>query len=274
MTVELYEGCPLGCDGHCACPSYYVSGEARECFIKHTGRLLEGWELIKVKHLPSLSRLAVAAGVNVNEAVRRSDQTVKLAMAFHDAGKLTEPYARGDRANFRHELVGSWLVWSKLRDLHGWRPLIRAAAQAVLLHHEPILMAQIAGAGERGLTLTDIWRRLSGGGKHQRDSIKFLLKGREALLHMLTHAGLENEIINPFDSLPEALPVLEGYQAIAQLVTDARASGSRKVKQRNRLLLGAVLSILVICDYRAAQSREEEASNSPFWRMAMVEFQE
>lgn len=273
MVTELCQGCPLGCREQCACPSYYVFGEAQECFLKHTGKLLEGWDLIRGKYLPSLSRLATVAGVSADEAVSRTDQAIKLALAFHDLGKLTEPYASGDRAQFRHELVGGWLLWSRLGHLTGWRPLVKAVAQAVLLHHEPILMAQIAHAGERGLTLTDVWRRLAGEGKNERRAVQFLPKGREALVNILTQARLEDEVVSPFTSLPNALSVSEGYQAIAQLVTEARASGTRILKQRNRLLLGACLSILVICDYRAAQDRQEEASNRPFWRTAIVEFE-
>lgn len=274
MANSLWADCPLGCEAKCDCPSYYAAEGPRECFLKHTSKLLEGWELIRSKYLPSLSRLAITIGVGANEATSRADQAIKLALAFHDVGKLTQPYASGDRRNFRHELVGSWLLWSRLGSLLGWRPLARTAAQAVLLHHEPILMAQIAQAGERGLTLTDVWRRLEGEGERRRDSVQFLPKGREALVHILRQTSLEEEIIDVFTLLPDALPVSEGYKAIAQLVTEARASGTRLIKQKNRLFLGAVLSILVICDYRSAQSRQEEASQSPFWRMAMVEFGE
>jgi CRISPR-associated endonuclease Cas3-HD len=265
--------CPhnYGCTGlvDCKLPSFYEgkngSREPKECFVQHIELLLNTWiNRLELKYLPSILRICKTIDPVMDSDALNS--LIKAVMIFHDVGKLTDVYKAGRGiGDFRHEFVSSYvfsLVLEKLSTkFHS--ELKTAAIGAVLLHHEPILMGQVGQIHEEKLTATEVWRRLNSTSKDKT----ILLERADETINRLIKGYCGWEVF-----LPQEIVIKELAGFLQQFLTSSRHLGRRKDRIRRRILVGAFLSPLVVCDYAAAVNfRSEDKRISDFWKVAKSE---
>lgn len=120
----------------------FFSQECIEPYLKHiyTAGLI--WDKIYGKYyLKSIQRV-----------LKTNEDLVKLAILYHDLGKLTNEYKEGNRKNFRHELVGAYLAYKLLQENYAFY-----VSLAVMLHHESGILGIYAGEkGESFITLSTL----------------------------------------------------------------------------------------------------------------------
>ncbi|MEM1731452.1 MAG: HD domain-containing protein [Ignisphaera sp.] len=127
------------------CCAYFKENVCIESYTTHIKRSLALWSYLKRYYIKSIKRLL---WIEVDP--------VEIALLFHDVGKLVEAY-RKNRERFRHEIIGSYVVYKVLENL-GFDERTRAVVSlAVLLHHEPLIFsAYISRLGERYITISVI----------------------------------------------------------------------------------------------------------------------
>jgi CRISPR-associated endonuclease Cas3-HD len=112
-----------------------------ESYLKHIYATAIIWERILSKYyLNSVKRIL---GTN--------EDLVRIAILYHDLGKLTKEYREGNRRLFRHEIIGAYLAYKNYNNLY--------LSLAILLHHEPFILGIYAGSiGEKFITLSTLRR--------------------------------------------------------------------------------------------------------------------
>ncbi len=226
-----------------------------EGFDDHVESMLTLWGgLFRRTHLACISRVLALSSEEAEYLVRKM-------VILHDVGKLYIEYQKAitgsgtlNRAEYRHEIVSAYYMYN-LALSTSMNEEDYCAMTAIALHHEPILMGQLARMGEPYLTVTDILRRLrktSIEGKilMDRDGIKLV----EDLLRKYVGINVQ---------LPVEVTVEEVANAMRDIILTTSIKGSTHYKARIRLKTSALLSLLCVLDSWPAHKarREDDGGN-------------
>ncbi|QXJ32141.1 hypothetical protein J5U21_01792 [Saccharolobus shibatae] len=124
------------------CAFFNKEEECIEPYLKHIYTASLIWDKIYSKYyLKSIRRV-----------LKTKEDLVKMAILYHDLGKLTNEYKEGNRKNFRHELVGAYLAYKLLQNDYAFY-----VSLTVMLHHESGILGIYAGEkGESFITLSTL----------------------------------------------------------------------------------------------------------------------
>ena len=210
---------------------------------KHVEVMLKAWESVKEKYIPSIIRAMRAYGVELNR--EDVDRLMKALIILHDSGKgvrLYQDYLAGKAklSGFRHELVSAYYALKILPRIFDEK-IAFIGSLVVMLHHEPILMGQIAELDRDSLSAEVALDKLRNFDGVVPELEEFLKES------FMEHLGVEITV-------PEAFPE-EVVRAVVELSVRARHLPEAG---RFRLIVGALLIPLVLCDYKGAEEREGE----------------
>jgi len=132
------------------CCAFFKDNQCVEPYLKHIYVAGLIWSRIYKKYyLKSVQRVLNS---------KNDNDLVLLAILYHDLGKLTTQYMKGDRKSFRHELVGAYLAYKTHKNNIGLY-----LALAVMLHHESGILGIYAGEkGEDFITLSTLKKVIYG----------------------------------------------------------------------------------------------------------------
>lgn len=212
---------------------------------QHVEAMLAAWEIVKDKYIPSIIRAMRAVGVEFTE--EDAKRFMKALIILHDVGKCSDIYQRylnnGEPLKgFRHELVSAYYTYEILRDVFKNEDVAFVGALVVMMHHEPILMGQISSLGRDELSpevVLDKLRSFNGVVEDTESFIKVMMKEK---------LGVVPEVPSPTRE-----DVLREVIRLSVLARHRPDSG------RLRMVVGALLIPLVLCDYKGAEEREGEA---------------
>jgi hypothetical protein len=131
--------------------SYHVEYDERErkreeCYLEHVILCYEEWERKKRKFINSLvRRFASFCKVEVsNDLIADIENGLRIAIAHHDVGKLSDEYRRGEW--YRHEVISARIVHSILLNSlpqRSYKDLLSAIlSAATYLHHEALQLSR------------------------------------------------------------------------------------------------------------------------------------
>ena len=211
---------------------------------EHVEAMLSAWESVKRKYIPSIIRAMRAVRIELSE--EEADRFMKALIILHDIGKCSDIYQRhleNDEPlrGFRHELVSAYYAYEILKDAFN-EDTAFIGALVVMMHHEPILMGQIRSLDREELSpevVLDKLRDFDGMVEGTGEFLKAMMK---------KHLGVVPDI-----PLPTKEDVLRSVTFLSVLARH------RPDSDRLRLVVGALLIPLVLCDYKGAESREGEA---------------
>ncbi len=210
---------------------------------EHVKAMLLAWEEVKGKYIPSIIRVMKAYDVDLSW--EEADRLMKALIILHDSGKGARIYQDclkgGNKLRgFRHELVSSYYALKILQQVFDERVAF-VGSLVVMLHHEPILMGQIANLDRDSLSAEvalDKLRNFDGVVPELED---FLRKSfRE-------HLGVDIDV-----------PVAEPEDVVKTVVELSVKARHFPDAGKLRLIVGALLIPLVLCDYKGAEEREGE----------------
>lgn len=210
---------------------------------EHVEAMLKAWESVKGKYVPSIIRTMKAYGVELGQ--EDADKLMKALIILHDSGKGARLYqdhlaGRAKLSGFRHELVSAYYSMKILPQLFDEKTAF-IGSLVVMLHHEPILMGQIAGLDRDSLSAEVALDKLRNFDGAVPELDAFL---RESFRE---HLGVE--ITVPEASSEEVVRVVVELSVRARHLPDAG---------KLRLIVGSLLIPLVLCDYKGAEEREGE----------------
>ncbi|ASJ12047.1 CRISPR-associated endonuclease Cas3'' [Thermococcus thioreducens] len=210
---------------------------------KHVNAMLNAWESVKGKYIPSIIRAMKAWGVELSR--EDADRLMKALIILHDSGKGAELYqdyleGKARLSGFRHELVSAYYALKILPQIFDEKTAF-VGSLVVMLHHEPILMGQVANLDRDSLSAEVALDRLKNFDGVVPELNEFLENSfRE-------HLGVEITVLS---ASPD-----EVVRAVVELSVRARHLPDAG---RLRLIVGALLIPLVLCDYKGAEEREGE----------------
>ncbi len=229
-------------------PDYIIWSAPEEPYEKHIELCLESWEKLKVRTLPTLSRLFQ---VDANSA----DKTVGVTILCHDIGKLShqwqdnihKPKAERKRGPPHATLGAPYLLILNGSNFNG---LSSASALAILMHHTDSGLAQgnlehpAEDAINRGLV------------EYGTQNIRWY-NGAEDIFKLTLQSFFEfRQNARPLNSIR-----LESLENMAkQLRLWARCPKEIERHQR-RLQALAIHHVLKVCDWRAASQRPQIESD-------------
>ncbi|HIP75139.1 MAG TPA: CRISPR-associated endonuclease Cas3'' [Thermococcus paralvinellae] len=205
---------------------------------EHVAKMLKEWERIKKRYLKTIQRSLKSLNVKLSE--EQVDEFVKTLIKLHDIGKASRIYQRhikkGEKLEgFRHELVSAYYTYPILKEKFNEKVAF-VGSLVVMLHHEPILMGQITSIEKKGLTAEVVLDKLR----------KFDGMVEETKEWLTENVGIVVEEPKGEDLI----------RFVFELSVRARhMPDSGKL----RLIAGALLIPLVLCDYAGARDREGEA---------------
>jgi len=211
---------------------------------EHAGAMLQAWEEVKGKYIPSIIRAMKSYGVELGRD--DADRLMRGLIILHDSGKgarLYQNYLWGGEKlrGFRHELVSAYYTLNILQQLFDEKVAF-VSSLAVMLHHEPILMGQVAGLDRDSLSAEVALDKLRNFDGVVLELDEFLRKSfKKQLGADVDVPGAETEDV---------------VGAVVELSVRARHLPDAG---KLRLIVGALLIPLVLCDYKGAEEREGEA---------------
>ncbi|AMM53709.1 CRISPR-associated endonuclease Cas3'' [Pyrococcus kukulkanii] len=210
---------------------------------RHVEVMLKAWDEVKARYIPSIIRALKAYNIELDE--KKADRLMRALIILHDTGKGAQIYQdhlhKGiNLEGFRHELVSAYYARELLRQVFDDRTSF-IGALTVMLHHEPILMGQISILDRDELSpeaALDKLRKFDGVVPELEPFLKEMFE---------KHLGIEIKV--PEADLNAILRTIVELSVRARHIPDSN---------RMRLLVGALLIPLVLCDYRGAEEREGE----------------
>jgi len=206
----------------------------------HVNKMLEYWDKIKHRYLHTIVRVLKACSIELSH--KDADEFVKILIKLHDIGKasnLYQDYIKGKRKlnGFRHELVSAYYTYyTLLKKLKNNEKLAFIGALTVMLHHEPIIMGQIRNLKKKELSAEVVLDRL-----RSFDGMVYELKDwLKQRVEVSVDEPTKDEIIK---------------FVFEMSVKSRHMPNSEKL----RLIVGALLLPLVMCDYYGAKDREGKA---------------
>lgn len=205
----------------------------------HVNKMLEYWNKIKYRYLHTIIRVLKAYGVELSH--KDADEFMKILIKLHDIGKaskLYQDYIDGKRKlnGFRHELVSAYYTYHILKKLKNNEKLAFVGALIVMLHHEPIIMGQIRNLKKKELSAEVVLDRL----RSFDGMVNELKNWLKQKIGVSINEPTKDEIIK---------------FVFEMSVKSRHMPNSEKL----RLIVGALLLPLVMCDYYGAKDREGEA---------------
>lgn len=229
-------------------PDYIIWSAPEEPYEKHIELCLDSWEKLKIRILPTLSRLFQ---VDANSA----DKTIGLTILCHDIGKLSHQWQDNihkPKAEIKRGPPHATLGAPYLLILNGsnFNSLSSASALAILMHHTDSSLAQgnlehpAEDAINRGLV------------EYGTENIRWVKGADEAFRQTLDNFPEVKQNAKPLGSIK-----LKSLENIAkQLRLWARCPVEIERHQR-RLQALAIHHILKVCDWRAASQRPQVESD-------------
>lgn len=216
----------------------------RQPLEEHVEAMLRAWAWVKAKYIPSIIRSMRVYGVELSR--EEADRLMKALIILHDSGKGARLYQdylanRAKLRGFRHELVSAYYALKILPQLFDEKTTF-IGSLVVMLHHEPILMGQVAGLDRDSLSVEVALDKLRNFNGVVSELEEFLQES------FRKHLSIEIEV-------PDA-GTEEVVRAVVELSVKARHLPDAG---RLRLIVGALLIPLVLCDYKGAEEREGEA---------------
>jgi len=210
---------------------------------KHVKAMTQAWDEVKGKYIPSIIRVMKAYGVELDWD--EADRLMRALIILHDSGKgarLYQGYLRGGEKlrGFRHELVSAYYSLNILQQIFDEKVAF-VGSLAVMLHHEPILMGQVASLDRDSLSAEVALDKLRNFDGVVPELDEFLRKSFREYL------GTNVEVPNAGAE--------EVVMAVIELSVKARHLPDAG---KLRLIVGALLIPLVLCDYKGAEEREGE----------------
>ncbi|RLF81129.1 CRISPR-associated endonuclease Cas3'' [Thermococci archaeon] len=207
---------------------------------EHVAKMLKEWGRIKKRYLKTIQRSLKSLNTKLSE--EQVDEFVKILIKLHDIGKASKIYQRHIKKEeklegFRHELVSAYYTYHILKEKFNEKVAL-VGSLVVILHHEPILMGQITSIEKKKKELTaevvlDKLRKFDG---MVEETEKWLAEN----VGIVVEEPKGGELI----------------RFVFELSVRARhMPDSGKL----RLVVGALLIPLVLCDYAGARDREGEA---------------
>ena len=211
---------------------------------EHVDEMLSTWEKVRDKYIPSIIRAMKAVGIELSK--EEADRFMKILIILHDIGKCSKVYQRHLESGeplrgFRHELVSAYYAYEVLREISG-EDMAFIGSLVVMMHHEPILMGQIRSLQRDELSpevVLDKLRDFSG-----------VVEGTEEFLRTMMEKHLG---VTPLVQTPSGEDMMKMVTSLSVLARH------RSDSNRLRLVVGALLIPLVLCDYEGAKGREGEA---------------
>jgi len=217
----------------------------------HVNKMLEYWDKIKYRYLHTITRVLKAYGIELG--YKDADEFMEILIKLHDVGKaskLYQDYIDGKRKlnGFRHELVSAYYTYHILKKLKNNEKLAFVGALTVMLHHEPIIMGQIRNLKKRELSAEVVLDRL-GSFDGMVDELKDWLKQKVGI-------SIENVTNNDGSNKESKKERDEIIRFVFEMSVKSRHMPN---SEKLRLIIGALLLPLVMCDYYGAKDREGEA---------------
>lgn len=218
---------------------------------EHVGKMLSEWNRIKRRYLKTIQRSLRSLDIELSE--KQIDELVETLIKLHDIGKASKIYQRHIKngetlKGFRHELVSAYYAHQILKKKFNEKVAF-VGSLVVMLHHEPILMGQITSIKKKELTAEIVLDKLR----------KFDGMVEETKEWLTKNVGIAIE--EPKND--ELIRFVFEHSVKARHMPD---SG------KLRLVVGALLIPLVLCDYAGARDREGEAPK--FAKVVEVEWYE
>ncbi|AAL80763.1 CRISPR-associated endonuclease Cas3'' [Pyrococcus furiosus DSM 3638] len=212
---------------------------------EHIEAMLAAWEIVKNKYIPSIIRVMKTVGVKFTE--EDADKFMKTLIILHDVGKCSEVYQKHLSNNeplrgFRHELVSAYYAYNILKDMFKDETIAFIGALVVMMHHEPILMGQIRSLDKEELTPEVVLDKLR--------TFNGVMEGTESFIKSMIKEKLG---VIPKVPSPTQEDVLREVIRLSVLARHRPDSG------KLRMVVGALLIPLVLCDYKGAKEREGES---------------
>ncbi|AEC52732.1 hypothetical protein PNA2_1817 [Pyrococcus sp. NA2] len=211
---------------------------------EHVEEMLSAWDMVKSKYILSIIRVMRAVGIELKE--KDADRFMRALIILHDIGKCSRIYqnyleGKEELGGFRHELVSAYYTYEILKRTFESETLAFIGALVVMMHHEPILMGQILSLQKENLSpevVIDKLRNFDG-----------IVDGTESLLKELMEKYLNVDLDVPKPTKEDILDRITSLSVLARHGSEA---------DKLRLVVGALLIPLVLCDYKGAESREGE----------------
>lgn len=210
---------------------------------EHVKGMLQAWDEVKGKYIPSIIRAMKAYGVKLGWD--DADRLMRALIILHDSGKgarIYQDYLKsGEKLRgFRHELVSAYYALKILSQLFEERTAF-VGSLVVMLHHEPILMGQIANLDRDSLSAEVALDKLRNFDGVVSELDEFLRKSFKKYLDV--------DVEVPNAETGEVVRTVVELSVKARHLPDAG---------KLRLIVGALLIPLVLCDYKGAEDREGE----------------
>ncbi|NJE01773.1 CRISPR-associated endonuclease Cas3'' [Thermococcus sp. JdF3] len=207
---------------------------------RHVEEMLSAWEKVRGKYLPSIIRAMRAYGIELS--LEDADRLMRSLIILHDSGKgakLYQDYLEGRTtlAGFRHELVSAYYAMKILAEIFDERTAF-AGSLAVMLHHEPILMGQVANVERDSLSaevVLDKLRNFDGTVPELKGFLKEMFE---------RHVGVRVEV--PKATADDVVRTVVELSVMARHLPETG---------KLRLIVGTLLIPLVLCDYKGAEKR-------------------
>ena len=211
---------------------------------EHVEAMLQAWEEVKGKYIPSIIRTMKAYGTELGWD--EADKLMKALIILHDSGKGARLYQdylqdREKLRGFRHELVSAYYALKILPQFFDEKTAF-IGSLVVMLHHEPILMGQIANLDRDSLSAEVALDKLRNFDGVVLELDEFL---RESFRK---HLGADVDV-----------PTAEAEEVVRTVVELSVKARHLPDAGKLRLIVGALLISLVLCDYKGAEEREGDA---------------
>ncbi|ASJ08819.1 CRISPR-associated protein [Thermococcus siculi] len=211
---------------------------------QHVDAMLSAWESVKSKYIPSIIRAMRAVGIEFTE--EDANRFMKAIIILHDTGKCSDVYQRHLKTGeslkgFRHELVSAYYAHGILKEIFN-EEVAFIGALVVMMHHEPILMGQIRSLDREELSpevVLDKLRNFNGVVEDTEPFIKSMMKEK---------LGMIPEVPSPTRE-----------DVLGEVIRLSVLARHRPDSDKLRMVVGALLIPLVLCDYKGAEEREGEA---------------
>ncbi|ACB40063.1 CRISPR-associated protein [Pyrobaculum neutrophilum] len=212
-----------------SCCAYFRGRDCLQTYEDHITQALEACE-----------RLRPYYGRWMEKAFGTADAAA-LAVEFHDLGKLARAYTAGNRARYRHEVLGAYFA---LRSVQTEARYYVAAA--VALHHEPMILAAYAGElGERAIHVS---------------TLRAMLKDSDLSLGCTPNYSYRPEVAAALREWasrpPTADDVADAFQELAVYLS----GGAPQEVRVKRLRVAGLLHVLTVCDNWGARGRPGEGT--------------
>jgi len=238
-------------------PEYMKKDKPYGCLFMHVLQMLELWEELKRRYLPTLVRISRNVTKSTLFSIPMVDDIVKVMIILHDYGKASKNYVSPGEYNaqFYHEIVSGCLSYNVLKNCN--ERIASTIASAILLHHEHRIYRKMFNIG--------------GYSYARKSAIRYIVRkcSSKVFFDSMANEAFKT-IIQSFTSTGNTTTDLSAFKE--QYCESELAESMREIRDnvwclryKSWFTVGAFNHILVLLDIRAACKTREEKDKLSYY---------